>query len=170
VATAEDGAGLPHYVFADIDQRTFGMTIRASHNFSPTVSLQIYGQPFVSAGDYGPFREVAEPGAERFEDRFAEFPAGAIVLEDGAYSVDTDGDGAADIEFGQQDFNFREFRSNVVARWEYRPGSTVFFVWSQSRDSAAPDPTFRLGDDLGELFGAEARNVFLVKVNGWLNL
>lgn len=150
VAAPRDDLGAPHYVFADIDQRTFGLVTRVEHTFTPRLSLQLYTQPFVSAGAYSGFKEVVDPRARRFEDRFGPVSQGLSVTG--------------------PDFNVREFDSNLVARWEYRPGSTMFFVWQQRRESFDSDPRFRLGEDLGDLFGARPRNIFLVKVNGWLNL
>ncbi|HYO45797.1 MAG TPA: DUF5916 domain-containing protein [Gemmatimonadota bacterium] len=170
VTTVEDGTATPRYVFADIRQRTFGLTTRVDYTLTPTLSIQLYAQPFVSAGDYSGFKRVADPTAETPEGRFREFTPEEIALDGDEYRVDEDLDGTADFSFDRPDFNFREFRSNLVARWEYRPGSTIFFVWSQGRDSTAGDPSFRLGDDLGDLFRADAHDVFLVKINGWLNL
>ncbi len=167
VATPLDDGDTPHYVFADIDQRTFGVVARVEHTFTPRLSLQLYAQPFVATGEYGEFKEVADPTAKAFGDRFHEFSPGDIALTDGTYQVDA---GGGAFSFDDPDFNVREFRSNLVLRWEYRPGSTLFVVWQQSRDSFAPDPRFRLGSDLGDLFAVPARNVFLVKVNGWLDL
>jgi hypothetical protein len=170
VTTVEDDPAAPRYVFADIGQRTFGLTTRVNYTLTPALSVQLYAQPFVSAGDYSGFKRVADPTGETPDERFRVFAPEEISLVDGEYRVDEDGDGDADFAFDRPDFNFREFRSNLVARWEYRPGSTIFFVWSQSRDSSAADPSFRLGNDLGDLFRADGRDVFLVKVNGWLNL
>ncbi|CAN5207726.1 hypothetical protein BH18GEM1_BH18GEM1_17310 [soil metagenome] len=169
VATPEDPGGTPHYVFADLRRRTFGLTTRVEHTFTPRFGIHLYAQPFVSAGDYGGFREVIDPRAGAFDERFADFGEDGIVLEDGVFRVDRDGPGG-EIEFDDPNFNFRELRSTLVARWEYRPGSTAYLVWSQDRDSEVSDPRFRPGADLGELFDAEARNVFLIKVSGWLNL
>lgn len=164
----DDAAGARRYVFAGIDQKTFGVTVRANHTFTPTFSVQLYAQPFTSAGSYAGFLDVADVGAEPFGDRFRALEG--VSRDDGTVTVDEDGDGSADLEFADPDFNVREMNANLVARWEYRPGSTMFFVWSQSRDSFGADPEFRLADDLGDLFAAESRNVFLVKVSGWLNL
>jgi hypothetical protein len=170
VTTEEDDPVTPRYVFADIRQRTFGLTTRVDYTLTPTLSVQLYAQPFVSAGNYTGFKRVADPTAEAPDDRFRTFGADGIALDGDEYHVDEDLDGVVDFSFDRPDFNFREFRSNLVARWEYRQGSTIFFVWSQNRDSMAGDPSFRLGNDLGDLFHADAHDVFLVKVNGWLNL
>ena len=167
VSTPFDADGDPRYVFADIRQKTFGLIARVEHTFTPRLSVQLYAQPFVSAGEYTDFKEVADARAESFDERFAPL---ATTLVEGRHHVDEDGDGESEFSFGEPDFNVREFRSNVVVRWEYRPGSTVFLVWQQSRDSFVSDPRFQVGEDVGDLFGAHPRNVFLVKVNSWLNL
>jgi hypothetical protein len=170
VATPSDLGGDTRYVFADIDQRTFATVFRIERTFTPRLSLQVYAQPFVATGSYAEFKEVVDPRADAFDDRLHVFDPEGVALVDGSYEVDANGDGATDFSFGAPDFNVREFRSNVVLRWEYRPGSTLFAVWQQSRDSFHSDPRFQLGQDLDDLFHAHPRNVFLLKVNGWLNL
>jgi hypothetical protein len=67
------------------------------------------------------------------------------------------------------DFNVRQFRSNVVLRWEYRPGSTLFLVWAQGRQGALADGAFHAGDDLGDLFRTSPEDVFMIKVSYWIN-
>jgi hypothetical protein len=86
------------------------------------------------------------------------------------YGVDLDADGASDMQFGNPDFNFKQFRSTAVVRWEYRPGSTLFVVWSQGRSQFSPTGNFQLGHDARALFDAPATNILLVKFNYWLSL
>jgi hypothetical protein len=160
------------YLFAELDQRTMGMTTRLNYTFSPTLSLQLYAQPFLSSGEYSKFMEVRDYRAGRFADRFHRYAPEQI-----GYDADTrrygvrlgGGQGEPDFEFGNPNFNFRQLRSNAVLRWEYRPGSTLFLVWSQGRTDFDADGTFRLRHDAGELFGAPATNVFMIKLNYWLN-
>ncbi|HEV2147258.1 MAG TPA: DUF5916 domain-containing protein [Longimicrobiaceae bacterium] len=175
--------GRPHFVFSRLDQTTAALTARLSYTFTPNLSLQLYAQPFLSAGDASGFREVALTGegdglrvvqAARFSDRFR--PLGDPALVNGAYAVDTDGDGVANFRFGNPDFNFKAFRSNTVLRWEYRPGSTLFVVWSQGREAFDRDGRFELMRDTRRLFGLDddlpvpSTNVLLIKVNYWLSL
>jgi hypothetical protein len=172
VAKPVDAAGQAHYVFGDIRQRQVSLTTRASYAFTPRLTLDFYAQPFVATGDYGGLKEVTDPHAPTFDGRFSHFGS-ALSLRDGVYSVDRNGDGAPDFSFGRPDFNYKALRSNVVLRWEYRPGSTIFVVWSQGRENFEPDGRFRFGRDLGRLFdGARSpsTNVLLVKFNYWLNL
>jgi hypothetical protein len=152
--------GKLRYFFGALDQTTAALTARLNYTFTPTLSLQFYAQPFVSAGEYSDFREVVtmEGGARvaeasRFADRFRPVAVSR-----------------------SPDFNFKQLRSNAVLRWEYRPGSTLFLVWSQGREDFARDGSFRMGRDFRRLLGADdelpvrGTNVLLLKVNYWLNL
>jgi hypothetical protein len=131
--------------------------------FSPTLSLQLYAQPFLSSGDYVTYKQLA--ASESFD--FVELgPSDGS----GTQSVDFDGDGAADFTFSDRDFNLRSLIGNAVVRWEYRPGSTVFLVWQRAQADRALVGDFDLGRDAGALFGAPADDRFIVKVSYWLGL
>jgi hypothetical protein len=168
-ARTADGAstGRPEYVFAALHQNTVAMTTRVNYTFSPTLSLQLYAQPFISAGAYDSFRRVASPDARAFDSRFETFADDAVTRAGQQYRVSLDG--GESITFGNPDFNVRQLRSNAVLRWEYRPGSTLFVVWSQSRNGFVRDGEFSLGRDIVRLFAAPATNVLLVKMNYWLD-
>lgn len=155
----------PYYVFGRIDQTTVGLTARVDYAFTPTLSLQVYAQPFVSAGSYSEYKRVADPLAERYEDRFAALNA---RVADGTVRADVDGDGREEA-FGAPDFNFKQFRSNTVLRWEYRPGSTLYLVWSQGRNHFLPTGDFRFRGDMDDLFSAPADDVFMLKVSYWFS-
>ena len=177
VSQVEDAAGETHYVFAGIRQQMLSLTTRLTYTFAPTLSLQVYAQPFLTAGSYGSFREVDDPRAAAFRDRFHVFTPDELTYvpaeEEGGwgeYEVDRDGDGAADYAFGEPDFNFKELRSNVVLRWEYRPGSAAFLVWSQGRSHTGPDGAFRFGQDMDTLLGAAGSNVLALKISYWLDI
>jgi hypothetical protein len=135
-----------HYVFGDLDQTTVSLTARVNYAITPTLSVQVYAQPFVSAGAYAGYKELADGRSPKPEDRFApyDYP-------------------------GRADFNYRSFRMTNVLRWEYKPGSALFVVWQQGRQADLPGGDFRFGRDFGGIFGAPAQNVFLVKVSYWLN-
>jgi hypothetical protein len=143
---------------------------RLSYAFTPTASLDLYAQPFISAGRYTGIKEVTAPVAGRFEDRFTGFGPDQLRLDPGLarYHLDLQGDGDVDVAFSDPNFSVREFRSNAVLRWEYRPGSTLFLVWSQARDEQALLPGLRVGRDLETLFTSAPRNVLLLKISHWI--
>lgn len=163
-----------HYVFARLSQQTISITTRLNYTFSPDLSLQFYGQPFVSAGSYDRFMEVDAPRASAFADRFRRYGENEIRRLEangfGLYQVDANRDGTADFGFGDPDFNVKSFRSNLVLRWQYRPGSTVFLVWSRDQQSFRNDGSFRLGEDLTDIARIPSTNIFLIKFEHWLGL
>ncbi|GMV06954.1 MAG: hypothetical protein AMXMBFR53_32290 [Gemmatimonadota bacterium] len=153
------------YLFARIEQRTVGVLFRMDYAFTPTLSLQLYAEPFVSAGKYSEYKRVADPVADRYADRFQVLP---YRVDDDRVLADVDGDGAEE-DFGRPDFNFQQFRSNAVLRWEYLPGSTLFLVWSQGRNRSVEDGSFDWSHDVRDLFGVAPDNVFMVKLSYWLS-
>jgi hypothetical protein len=156
----------PEYVIGRLDQTTVGITARVNYTFTPTLSLQVYAQPFVSAGSYAAFKRVDDPRAARYADRFGLLDY--VADPDGGYLADVDGDGTLN-RFDNPDFNSKQFQSNVVLRWEYRPGSAVYLVWTQARDHWVDDGSFQVGDDANRLFAQPPNNVLLLKVSYWLS-
>ena len=169
--SADDGT---HYVFARLSQQTVSLTTRLNYTFGPDLSLQFYGQPFVSAGSYDRFMEVNDPRAAAFHDRFRTYGEAEIHRVEangfGFYEVDANRDGTADFGFADRDFNVKSFRSNLVLRWQYRPGSTVFLVWSRDQQSFVSDGAFHFRQDLADIAQIPSTNVFLVKFEHWLGL
>ncbi|HEX8390914.1 MAG TPA: DUF5916 domain-containing protein, partial [Longimicrobium sp.] len=167
------------YVFARLDQTTTSLTARLNYIFTPTLSLQYYAQPFISAGDYGGFMEVEDSRARRFGDRFRTLGASEIrecANSDGSvyFGVRPQNAGCGDAAgFGYRisnpDFNIRRFNSNAVVRWEYRPGSTLFVVWSQGRSEFVTDGRFQFRNNTSDLFRAPGTNVLLIKMSYWLD-
>jgi hypothetical protein len=147
IANQTDTAGVTHYVFGRIDQKTAAVTLRFDYTMTPNLSLQVYAEPFVSAGDYTDFKQLVDGRAPRYADRYAPY----------AYT-------------GSADFNYRSFRTTNVLRWEYKPGSMLFVVWQQGRQDSLGYGDFRFGRDFGGIFAAPGRNVFLVKFSYWVNM
>jgi hypothetical protein len=153
------------YIFGRIDQKTLAVTLRFNISLTPDLSIQFYGQPFVSAGDYTEFKHITDSRARNYDDRFYTFMEKEISFntDSGVYSIDENRDGTADYSFENPNFNFLQFRSNLVLRWEYRPGSVLFLVWSQGRTGVLSNGDFSYGNDLRSLFDIHPHNVFLVK-------
>lgn len=147
VDAIEDGESV-HYVYGELDSRTLDFTTRARASFTPELSLELYLQPFIAIGDYENIKELIAPETYAFRP----------------YALDED-----------QDLHNRSLRSNLVLRWEFLPGSTLFVVWSQSRSASLEDLTpedleFRPFDRLKSSFSDEGTDVFLIKVNYWLGI
>jgi hypothetical protein len=154
------------YVFARIDQKVLGSEVRLDWTFTPKLTLQAYLQPFVAVGHYDMFKELAL--AKSFAYNIYGEGASTIGYNDAddAYTVDPDGAGAAEpFSFGNPDFNYKSLRGTIVLRWEYRPGSLLYFVWTQNRSDYANPGNMRLGRDIGDLFSAPGDNIFLLKVS-----
>ena len=155
------------YVFARIDQKVLGAEIRLDWTFTPKLTLQAYLQPFVAVGHYDMFKELAL--ARSFAYNIYGEGASTIGYDDadGVYTVDPDGAGGAaePFSFGNPDFNYKSLRGPIVLRWEYRPGSLLYFVWTQNRADYANPGSLRLGRDIGDLFSAPGDNIFLLKVS-----
>lgn len=167
------------YVFADLDQTTFSVETRVNLTVSPTLSLQLYVEPFISAGDFGTLKEFRAPGTFDFLEYGTDLGDVSRGV-DGRYVVDPDGGGpASTFEVSDPDFNYRSLLGNAVLRWEWSPGSTLFVVWQQRRISSIVGPgstgaypwvgSFDLGRDAAGMFGVAPDNILLIKVNYWLN-
>jgi hypothetical protein len=158
------------YVFGYVTTRTASLETRVNWTMRPTVTLQLYAQPFVASGDYSSFNEFLAPRTPvqlqygRDVGTIARDPATSN------YVVDPDGPAgpAAPFTFGDPNFTSRSLRGTAVLRWEYRPGSTMFFVWTQQRSGSDGYGDFDFRRDTRSLFGDRPDNVFLVKATYWI--
>jgi hypothetical protein len=159
------------YLFSSLEQSSVNARIRVNVALTPDLSIQLYAQPYIAAGDYEEFKELAAPGMFDFVT-YGSDNGSTIFYDDeqNAYTVDPDGSGPAEeMVFGNPDFRFRSLRSNLVVRWEYLPGSTLFLVWNHGQSGYASDATFNVWDEFGNLLRDDQQNTFLVKVNYWLS-
>lgn len=130
------------YVFGRLEQATTAMTVRFTVTLTPELSLQLYGQPFVSTGRFENYRELVAGRAAQYDDRYAPFDYGRSA-----------------------DFGILSFRTTNVLRWEFRPGSTLFAVWQQGREGVG-DPR---AAGLPDVFSIPGTSTVLVKLAYWLN-
>jgi len=154
------------YITGRVIQRTFSTSFRLSVNLSPNLTVQYWGQPFISKGNYSEFNHITDPLAKLYQDRYHLFGTEEIRWDDddGTYLIDEDGDGVTDYDFSNPDFSFIQFRSNMVLRWEYQAGSELFLVWSQS-GTTSDDPQAELIHSLrNNIFGEDPHNIFLLKL------
>jgi hypothetical protein len=175
LATATYGR---RYLFADLDQTTLSLETRIEMTLTPSMSFQLYVEPFMSAGDYRGVKELER----RRSFAFLEYGEDIRSLTQDADGYTADPDGAGPVpEFSvpNRDFSYRSLLGNAVLRWEWRQGSTLYLVWQQrridsltNRGASGSDAwvgDFDLGRDAADMFGAPADNIFAIKVNYWLN-
>lgn len=155
--------GISRYILGGIDNETYTSTLRVNYNINPNLTIQYYGQAFIFKARFFDFNYVNDPIAEDLNNRVSFYNPNQIGLTDGVYQVDENQDGVVDYTFGDPNFSFGQFRSNLVVRWEYIPGSEIFLVWSQgvtgfgdSRENFE-----RTVDNL--IFSRKPQNTFLVK-------
>jgi hypothetical protein len=160
--------GQTRTIVSEVNQKTLRFTLRLNYNITPELTIQYYGQPFITRPLFTNFAYVTDPLNRDFDTRFHRYGADEISFADGEYLIDEDRDGTVDYSFAQPDFNFVQFRSNLVLRWEYIAGSELYLVWSQSSEPDGEvfgDLNSGLGNSLfGNSFGEKARNIFLAKV------
>jgi hypothetical protein len=161
------------YVFSRLDQRQLSMTLRAGLTFTPSLSLDLFAQPLIASGHYSGFEEYAAPRTQRRLVYGRDIGTiDAIRDTTGAltdYRIDPDGTGPAPpFTVGNPDFNFRSLRGTGVLRWEWRPGSTAYLVWTQTRSGTAPLGDLEFSRDRNALFAAPADNIFVLKISYWV--
>ena len=151
------------YVLGSIDNQTLSASVRVDYTINPNLSIQYYGQPFISRGRYKDFKYVTNAVADRLHDRFQNYNTAQISMNNDVYAIDENFDGTIDYSFDNPDFSFVQFNSNLVLRWEYIPGSELFLVWSQGVTA-----NVSVMDDLFEGFESgildqRPQNIFLLK-------
>ncbi len=161
------------YLFADLDQRTIAANIRLNWTFTPQLSLQLFVQPLISAADYSGFTALAQARTYtflRYGEGKSTIAPGNASPGPSSFTVDADGAGPAPgYTFTDPSFNLRSLRGNAVLRWEYRPGSTLYLVWTQTRSDTEPEGELQFRHSLSRLVEARPDNIFMLKFTYWWN-
>ncbi|MCD4711117.1 MAG: DUF5916 domain-containing protein, partial [Bacteroidales bacterium] len=159
------GSRSSEFVVGNIDHHTTSFTFRGELFLTPELSLQYYGSPYYSVGKYEKFRRVEQSQARDINDRLETLDLTYDLASD-SYSYERN---AETFQFDNPDFSFMQFRSNLVFRWEYKLGSTLYVVWSHDRSGweSAYNP---IGDIAGDLFGIKGNHVIMLKLNFWFSL
>ena len=158
--------GEDRFILSQIDQQIVRMSIRLNYNITPDLTIQYWGQPFLAAMDYSDYKVITNPKADMFTDRFHSFNTDEIHFDaaENRYYIDENHDGTTDYDFDNPDCNIDEFLSNMVLRWEFKPGSTLFLVWSQTRNYSDETGSFSLNHNLTNLFSTnKPYDIFLIK-------
>jgi len=158
---------VPVYIVGKMNQQTYGLTMRLQVNVTPDISLQWYGAPYTSTAKYNNFKQAMNPESRVRSDRFHLFAPDEIIASGDLYGFFKDTDS---YPFTNPDFNFNEFRTNFVARWEYLPGSTVYLVWEYSTSNKAGYYLPGWDSNLERMFSFPSTNIVMVKLNYFFNL
>lgn len=157
------------YLFGRLNQKTLSANIRLNYTLNPKLTLQIYTQPLISAGKYIEIKELKAPRTYSFNVYGKD--AGSIAKVGDEYLIDPDGNGPAEsFTIENPDFNYKSLRLNVILRWEFSPGSSLYFVWSHGKENFANPGDLSLVRDLKNLLNAHSNNVFLLKLSYWLDI
>ena len=170
VDTADRDSGEPRWVLGRIDQDTWSFTFRVNLSITPDLTIQYYGSPFIGTGLYSGFKQATDTLAQDNASRFRLYGPQEIAYstDANAYRV-TESEGGKSYSFRNPDFSFRQFRSNLVARWEWKPGSSLYVVWSQGRTGYVPGWDSSLSSNWDALWQSRSDNVFLVKLSYWFS-
>ena len=160
------------YLMAEMDQKTISATIRLDLTLTPNLSIQYYGSPFITAGKYKNFKKLIDPDGEKFSDRFIEYEKSSQNYneQDEIWEIDYNSDGITNYEISNLDFNYQQYNSNLVIRWEYKTGSALYLVWSQGSSDYIENGAFNYSKDLKNLFKSDIENVVLLKFSYLLNI
>jgi hypothetical protein len=167
VATVDSGNPATfgkRYIFSFIDQSTLATQFRLSYFFNPDLSLELYAEPFSASGHYYGYGELREPGGRELK-RYGEEGTTLTKNPDGSYTVT---DAADTFAFSNGDFGYLSFRSNLVLRWEFRPGSTLYLVWQQNRSGDEAPGRLVRPNYLWKAIEAGGDNFLAIKISYWL--
>lgn len=157
------------YFMASLDRKNLGLTLRLDYAITPELTLQYYGNPYISVGQYSKFKQIIDPKSKDYNKLYHEFSNNEISYNqtNNEYNFSYNGN---NYTIGNPDFNYQQFRSNFVVRWEYKTGSTFYFVWSHNRSQYENVTNLSLNENISELSGIQPENLFLVKFNYWFTI
>ncbi|NOU16895.1 MAG: carbohydrate binding family 9 domain-containing protein [Bacteroidales bacterium] len=157
--------GDPRYINASISEKSYDLSFRLEYSINPELTVQYWGRPYLTSGRYTDYKMITNPRAKKFTDRFYVYQPSQLTYNatDNEYHVDENNDGTNDYTFPKMDFNFLDFQSNMIVRWEYRPGSTLFFVWTMGKQDYYDSYSTSTGSDINNLFDTHPHSIFLVK-------
>jgi len=160
--------GKKDYVVAKIDRQTLNTTLRVEYFITPELSLQYYGSPYASIGKYSDYRKVNQSRSKNIDERYSPL---FIVEENGNdFLVDEDNNKLLDFSTENPDFDYQELNSNMVLRWEYKTGSTIYFVWTNTRSNYVDQYNSSIIDSFNSIWSAKGQNGFMVKLSYWFSL
>jgi hypothetical protein len=158
--------GSTKYLVGTIDRNTLSSTLRFEYYISPEISIQYYGNPYASTGTYENFREVADASNQALDKRYVSL----VNDPNSTNNLVLKRNGVSAYSIRNPDFNFQEFRSNLVGRWEFRPGSTLYLVWTNTRSNYSDQLDQSIWKSFGNIMNVKSENVFMLKFSYWFSL
>jgi len=154
------------YFMGQQNRETMGVTLRANLSITPEMSIQYYANPYLSTGTFTNYKTIDEPHANSYDQLYTLIPNESVIYNepDNTYSFVNDG---TTYEFDNPNFDYKEFRSNLVFRWEFMPGSTFYAVWTHNRSGYENRNDVDLSDGWNDMMKIDAQNVFLLKLSYW---
>ena len=165
VTTKVDLNNSTKYLVGTIDRNTISSTLRFEYFISPEISLQYYGNPYASTGKYNNFREVADASNKSLDLRYHKLTQ--VPLPDIGNNYALQNQYGYIYNLSNPDFNFQEFRSNLVGRWEFKPGSTLYLVWTNTRSAYSDQRNQSILESFGNIMKVPSQNVFMIKFSYW---
>ncbi|MDR2389611.1 MAG: carbohydrate binding family 9 domain-containing protein [Tannerellaceae bacterium] len=162
VATVTTAPNAPIYLMGRMEQAVYGLTMKLQFNLTPDLSIRFYASPFTSTARYGDFKQASDARSPVGDERFLVYDPSSITLEDNVYTVSA---AEGDWQFPNPDFRFNEFRANLVGRWEYRSGSTLYIVWERRTSERTLGGETGWGENLKDLFNLPSVNTLMLKLN-----
>lgn len=160
----------PVFLFGNLKNRITEFTLRTSLFITNELSVEYYGSIFLSTGDYSDFKRVSDPHAVNYSQRFYTYTGPEIDLDPDRNSFNINETGRGTYSFANPDFNFSQFRSNFVLRWEYNLGSVFYLIWSHDQTNQKLTSVMSQKENFSDLFGALERNIYMIKFNYWFTL
>lgn len=163
--TNTDWNGDSRYISATINRTNYELSFRVTYSINPELTLQYYGRPYLSSGKYKDYKMITDPRANKITDRYMVYSPNQLFYDtdNNEYDVDENLDGTYDYTFAKRDYNFLDFQSNMIVRWEYRPGSTLFFVWTMGKQDYYDSYSTSTNRDIDNLFDSHPHSIFLLK-------
>jgi hypothetical protein len=156
------------YIVGKIDRKTLFTTLRMEYFITPELSLQYYGSPYASTGKYLDYKEVDQAHAKNVDERYRILDHS--ITPDGKIQLQPKNESYPPFSISNPDFNFQEFRSNFVARWEFLPGSTMYLVWTHERTRSENRVNPSVTNSFKEIFTVKPQNAFMLKISYWFSL
>ncbi len=160
------------YLLARLQRKTTGLTLRTDFTITPEFTIQYYANAYLSSGQYTNYKEVINPDADNYDDLYTLLLDEQISYdtENDMFMVNNQGETDHEYQFENPDFNYQQFRSNLVARWEVKPGSVLYLVWTNGKKQRETTNNYSLQHGVKQLFEIYPENVFLIKFSYWLNI